>query len=64
MSAALTLLTQLADLHLHLEDLLMPPSRLQLGKGAASDLAAINEELERLREGRKYFMDWVAGHHR
>lgn len=56
----LSLIQQLTEVRLGLEDLLMPPSRLQLGQGAASDLAAINEELERLREGRRYFMDWVA----
>lgn len=55
----LSLLTQLARLQLELQDLLMPPTRATLGKGTASDLAAINEELERLREGRRYFMDWV-----
>lgn len=55
----LSLIVQLADLHLKLQNLLLPTTHLQLGKGAASDLAAINQELERLREGRQYFMEWV-----
>lgn len=42
-----------------LRQLLLPLTRATLGK-AAGDLQAINEELERLREGRQYFMDWVA----
>ena len=47
-------------IELELQMLLLPPSRLQLGQGTAGDLAAINDELDRLQEGRRYFMDWVA----
>ena len=57
---SLHLIAQLAEAQLLLEDLLMPVTHLVLGKGTESDLAAINQELERLREGRQYFMDWVA----
>jgi len=54
-----SLMLQQVQLTLALQDLLLPPVQATLGSGPQSDLAAINDELTRLRQGRDYFMAWV-----